>query len=82
MSEANATTTAQVKIFVQTFLRGPVVSICAFYSNDASSNPAGYFNFLCKERKIIEKQAGVGPSLIKLIQNLQVFVASLSEIQT
>ena len=42
---------------------GLVVSVPAFYSDDPSSNPAGYLlNFLYEKTKINEKEAGVGPS--------------------
>ena len=40
---------------------GLVVSVLAFYSDDLSSNPAGYLNFLYEKTKINEKEAGVGP---------------------
>ena len=40
---------------------GPVVSIHAFYSDDLSSNPAGYLDFLNEKKDINEKGAGVGP---------------------
>ena len=41
---------------------GLVVSVPAFYSDDPSSNPAGYLiNFLYKKTKINEKLAVVGP---------------------
>ena len=41
---------------------GLVVSVPAFYSDDPSSNPAGYLiNFLYEKTKINEKEAGVGP---------------------
>ena len=44
-----------------------MVSVPAFYSDDPSSNSAGYLiNFLYEKRKINEKEAGVGPSLKKL----------------
>ena len=39
------------------------VRVLAFYSDDPSSNPAGFLNFLYEKMKIIEKEAGVGPSL-------------------
>ena len=42
---------------------GLVVSILAFYSNDPSSNPAGYLNFLYVKTTINGKEAEVGPSL-------------------
>ena len=42
---------------------GQVFSALAFYSDDQSSNPAGYLNFLYEKTKINEK--GVGPSLQK-----------------
>ena len=45
---------------------GLVVSILEFYSNDLSSNPAGYLNFLCEKTKINEKEAEAGPSLKKV----------------
>ena len=38
-----------------------MVSVLAFYSNDPSSNPAGYLNFLYKKTKINEKEAGGWP---------------------
>ena len=41
---------------------GLVVSVLAIYSDDPSSNPDGYLNFLYKKSKINEKEAGVGPS--------------------
>ena len=44
---------------------GLVVSILAGYSDNPSSNPAGYLNFLYEKMKINEKEAGVGPSLKK-----------------
>ena len=44
-----------------------VVSVLAFYSDDLSSNPADYLNFLYEKTKINEKEAGVGPSLKKLM---------------
>ena len=40
---------------------GLVVSLLTFYSDNPSSNPAGYLNFLYEKTKIIEKEAGVGP---------------------
>ena len=43
-----------------------MVSVPAFYSDDPSSNPAGYFiNFLYEKTKINKKEAGVGASLKK-----------------
>ena len=36
-----------------------VVSVLAFYSNDPSSNPAGYLNFLYKKAKINKKRPGL-----------------------
>ena len=43
-----------------------MVSIPAFYSDNPSSNPAGYLiNFLYEKTKINEKEAGVGPYLKK-----------------
>ena len=49
---------------------GLVVSVPAFYSDDPSSNPAGYLiNFLYEKTKINEKEAGVGPSLKKKCTN-------------
>ena len=42
---------------------GLVVSIPAFYSNDPSSNPAGYLNVQTDEN--LQKEAGVRPSLKK-----------------
>ena len=44
---------------------GLVVSVLAFYSNDLSSIPADNLNFLYKTTKINEKEAGVGPLLLK-----------------
>ena len=44
---------------------GLVVSVLSFYSNNFSSNPAGYLNFLYEETKINEKEAGVGPTFKK-----------------
>ena len=45
---------------------GLVVSVHAFYSDDPSSNPAGYLNFLYEKTKINKKEAGEGPSFKKL----------------
>ena len=42
-----------------------MVNVLAFYSDDPSSNPAGYLNFLYEKTKINDKEAGVGPSLKK-----------------
>ena len=42
---------------------GLVVRILAFYSDNPSSNAAGYLNFLYEKTKINEKEAGDGPSL-------------------
>ena len=39
-----------------------MVSVLAFYSNDPSSNPACYLNFLYEKTKINEQEAVVGPS--------------------
>ena len=39
-----------------------MVSVLAFYSDNPSSNPAGYLNFLFEKAKINENEAGVGPS--------------------
>ena len=36
--------------------RSSVVSALAFYSDNPSSNPGGYLNFLFKKTKIIEKE--------------------------
>ena len=44
---------------------GLVVNVLAFYSDNPSSNPVGYLNFLNKKTKINEKEARVGPSLKK-----------------
>ena len=45
---------------------GLVVSVLSLYSDDPSSNPAGYLiNFLYEKTKINEKEAGVGPSFFK-----------------
>ena len=44
-----------------------VVSVLAFYSNDPSSNPAGYLNFLYKKTKINEKEFGVGTSFKNIV---------------
>ena len=38
---------------------GLVVNVLAFYSNDPSSNPAGYLNFLYKKTKINKKETGL-----------------------
>ena len=38
---------------------GLVVSILAFYSDDPSSNPAGYLIFLYEKRKINKKRPGL-----------------------
>ena len=38
-----------------------MVSVLAFYSNNPSSNPAGYFNFLYEKTKINKKEAGGWP---------------------
>ena len=35
---------------------GPVVSVLAFYADNPSLIPAGYFNFLFKKTKINEKR--------------------------
>ena len=45
---------------------GLVVSVLAYYSEDLSSNPAGYLNLLYKKTKINEREAGTGPSLKRL----------------
>ena len=41
---------------------GLVVSVLAFYSDNPSSNPVIYENFLNEKMKIYENEAGVGPS--------------------
>jgi len=50
---------------------GLVISACSFYSDDLGSNSADYqFDFLkllYKKTKINEKEAGVGPFLLKKI---------------
>ena len=43
-----------------------VVSVLAFYSDDPSSNPAGYLNFLYEKTKINKKR----PSLAHLRKNM------------
>ena len=43
------------------------VSILAFYSNNSSSNPAGYLNFLLEKTKINEIEARTGLSLKNLL---------------
>ena len=49
---------------------GLVVSVPAFYSDDPSSNPAGYLiNFLYEKMKINKKEAGVGPFKKSLLIN-------------
>ena len=50
---------------------GLVVSALAFFSNDTSSNPAGYLKFLFKKTKINLKEAGVDASLKKLYSFFQ-----------
>ena len=46
---------------------GLVVSVPAFYSDDPSSNPAGYLiNFLNEKTKINEKEAGLAHLLKKV----------------
>ena len=40
---------------------GLLVSVLALYSEDPSSYPAGYLNFLNEKTKINEKEAGFGP---------------------
>ena len=48
---------------------GLVVSVPALYSDDPSSNPAGYLiDFLYEKTKINEKEAGVGPSFISIVE--------------
>ena len=56
---------------------GLVVSIFAFYSDNPSSIPAGYLNFLYEKTKINEKEAGVGPSFIKKLDSPQAAELSL-----
>ena len=41
---------------------GLAVSDLAFYSDDPSSNPAGYLDFLYEKTKTNEKKAGIGTS--------------------
>ena len=36
-----------------------MVSVLAFYSDNLSSNPAGYLNVLCEKTKINEKRQGL-----------------------
>ena len=38
---------------------GLVVSVLAFYSDDPSSNPAGYLNFLDEKKQINQKRPGL-----------------------
>ena len=45
---------------------GLLVSVLALYSEDPSSYPAGYLNFLNEKTKINEKEAGFGPLKKKL----------------
>ena len=52
---------------------GLVVSILAFYSDNPSSNPAGYLNFLYKKTKINENKAGVGPSSSIILRRVSVW---------
>ena len=58
----------------QTFVKilgpggGLVVSVLAFYSDDSSSNPDGYLNFLYEKMKMSEKEAGVGQSFQTLVK--------------
>ena len=40
---------------------GLVVCILAFYSDDPSSNPAGYLNFLYEKTKRNQTESVVGP---------------------
>ena len=42
---------------------GLVVSVLAFHSDDLSSNPAGYLNFLYEKTKINKKRPWFGSSL-------------------
>ena len=52
-----------------------MVSVPAFYSDDPSSNPAGYLiNFLYKKTKINEKEAGVGPFKKRRVHKVSRFV--------
>ena len=44
---------------------GLLVSVLALYSEDPSSYPAGYLNFLNEKTKINEKDSEIGPSLKK-----------------
>ena len=41
---------------------GLVVSVLAYYSNNWSLKPALYLNFMQKNMKLNENEAGVGPS--------------------
>ena len=50
-----------------------MVSVLAFYSDDPSSIPAGYINFMYEKTKINEKEARVGPSLKKVQGFVQTF---------
>ena len=45
-----------------------MVRVLAFYSDDPSSNPAGYLNFLYEKMKMSEKEAGVGQSFQTLVK--------------
>ena len=47
---------------------GLVVSVPAFYSDNPSSNPTGYLNFLYEKAKINEKDARVDLLLKKSVQ--------------
>ena len=52
-----------------------MVSVPAFYSDDPSSNPAGYLiNFLYEKTKINEKEARVGPFKKGQWDNLYLYI--------
>ena len=56
---------------------GPVVSVLAFYPDDLSSNPAGYYIFCAKRQNMNEKEASVVPPLKSHLWNGKVSVEYL-----
>ena len=58
---------------------GLVVSVLAYYSDNPSSNPAGYLNLLYKKTKINKKEARVGPSFFKKLLLLRLARQDLIE---